>query len=280
MIARDSCASEQTRSCLRADGRWGGRATRHAAPDFEEDANVGEVDALTPEQRACVADTWHTQASTEARVAGQFAVVRDALVSLNADPGLIRLATRAVDDEHRHAALCEDVAGRYLGCVAEPYVVLPEHHPRHPSASDAVRHALYVVGQCCLNETFASAYLSTAQEHATSPLAKWALRELLSDEVDHARIGWGFMHDMPAGMNRALSEWLLPITVCNLREWRSIDLPMDDSLASHGVPPHEATQDAITDTLHGVVIPGFRHAGLDTRALERWAAAGAVIPPA
>ncbi|MFT5355454.1 MAG: hypothetical protein ACI9KE_002673 [Polyangiales bacterium] len=271
-----SMTSAQTRSSLRSDGRWGGDATRNPAPGITE--AFDDAQALTPQERIDVASTWHMQASTEARVAGQFAVVRDALVSLNADGGLIRLATRAVDDEHRHAALCEDVAGRYLGRVVSPYVVLPEHRPEHPGASDALRHVLYVVGQCCLNETFASAYLSTAQEHATSPVARWALRELLSDEVDHARIGWGFMHDLPPAMNRLLSDWLVPITVCNLREWRSIELPKDDALVAHGIPPHEATQDAITETLHGVVIPGFAHAGLDTRALERWAAAGAVIP--
>lgn len=205
-------------------------------------------------------------------------MVRDALVALHADPGLVRLADRAIDDEHRHAALCEEVAGRYLEREVQPYEVLASQQPSHPQASDRVRHILHIAGQCCFNETFASAYLSAAQSGASEPLARHALRELLRDEIDHARVGWGFMHELPATYRRVVSEWLVPLAVCNLREWQSIDLPQDDSLAPFGVPPWEVAQEAILEALTGVILPGFQHVGLDTRALEQWIAAGAHVP--
>lgn len=267
-----SYVSPSTQSAVRPDGRWHGRVTRNDLPE------LGEVD-LSPERRRHIASIWLGQAATEARVAGSFAVVHDALAALGANAGLVRLAARAVDDEHRHAALCEHVAGQYFGSTVGPYTPLPPHYPHHPGAPDAVRHALHVIGQCCLNETFASAYLSVAQKGATTPLVKQATRELLSDEIDHARIGWAFVHSLPEHTRAGVQDWLLALTVCNLREWRSIDLPAGDELAAHGIPPWQPTQDAITETLIGVVIPGFQHVGLDTRKLERWAAEGAEIPP-
>lgn len=232
---------------------------------------------LSDEARREIASVWLVQAATEARVATSFAIVRASLDALGADPGLVRLAARAVDDEHRHAALCEDAAGRYLGRVAGPYTPLSEQRPRHPGASPELRRALFVVGQCCLNETFASAYLDVARRGATTPLASHAVRALLSDEIDHARIGWAFVQTVPSDVRAGLQAWLLPLTVCNLREWRSIHLPSDDGLATHGIPSWSDAQTGITEALAGVVLEGFGRAGFDTRALERWARRGAPV---
>lgn len=222
-----------------------------------------------------MAGIWLMQAATESRVARSFEIIGDSLRALRADSGIIRLAARAVDDEHRHAALCEELAGAYAGRVVGPHAELAHRKPEHRDASEALRHALYVVGQCALNETFASAYLSAAQVGATEPLAAAALKELTSDEIDHARVGWAFLTDMPESMRPLMSDWLLPLTVCNLREWRGIQLPGDDSLAAHGVPPQDLARQYLHDALTGVLLPGFRHVGLDTRALESWVRAGA-----
>lgn len=264
-----SMSSAETLARVSATGRWNGRVTRRVLPAIEVD--------LDPTQRAEVARIWLTQAATEFRVAGSFACVETSLRTLNADAGLIALAARAVDDEHRHAALCEDVAGRLMGRVVGPHARLPRQRPEHAGAPDGLRRVLWVVGQCCFNETFASAYLSVASEGAETPLIARAVRELLSDEVDHARLGWAFMQTLSAELRRGLEEWLVPLAIQNLREWRHIELPHDERLAAHGIPPMDAAQHALTDALVGVIIPGFRHIGLDTRALERWAAGGAPV---
>jgi hypothetical protein len=240
--------------------------------------DAAELAELSPARRRMLAEAWLGQAATEARVARSFAVIHQSLSRLGADPGLLRLSARAVDDEHRHAALCEELAGLHAGRPVGPHPRLSDRRPAHPTAeSQLLRDTLYVVGQCALNETFASAYLSAARRGATTPLARHALRELLEDEVDHARIGWAFLSDAPAEAKHALDDWLLPLTVSNLREWRQLILPKDDSLAAHGVPPMEVARDAITSVLTGVVVPGFAHVGLDTRNLERWIARGALV---
>lgn len=266
---RASLSSAGTLARISRRGRWGGRTTRRELPATDLD--------LCPSVRKEVASIWLVQAATEFRVAESFACVERSLRALNADDALIALAARAIDDEHRHAALCEDVAGRMMGRVVGPHVQLPTQRPQHPGAPEGLRHVLWVVGQCCLNETFASAYLSVAKEGAETPLITSAVRELLSDEVDHARLGWAFMSSLSAELKRGLEDWLVPLTLCNLREWRNIELPRDERLAAYGIPPMDAAQEALGEALRGVVIPGFRHVGLDTRALERWAAQGAPV---
>ena len=262
-------SSAETRERVAADGRWGGSITHHALPDSRE-----ELAAMAPTQRAWLARIWRSQAATEARVASSFAVIEESLEALGADSGLVRLAARAVDDERRHAALCEEASGRYAGAPCAQHERLEARHPRHPHASPELRRALYVVGQCALNETFASAYLAQAYRGATSPLARAVIRELLEDEIDHARLGWAFLSTTSASTRRELSRWLVVLTESNLREWRRIDLPDSRALEAHGVPPRGEALDALDEAVRGVLLPGFAHAGLDTRGLERWLSRG------
>jgi hypothetical protein len=104
-----------------------------------------------------------------------------------------------------------------------------------------------------------------------------ALRGLLEEEVDHARVGWAFLASSDASIRDQVSDWLLPLAVCNLREWRRLDLPDDQSLAALGVPQRSDAHEALTDALRGVLVPGFAHVGFDTTALERWIAQGAPV---
>lgn len=259
-----------TRS-LSTEGRWGGRVTSRELPDATE-----ELRELSPSVRQRLAQIWWIQASTERRVASSFAIVRDALDALEAEKPLVALAARAVDDEHRHAALCEEMAARVLGRPIDPSPDLPMQRPAHPTARDErERHALWVVGQCALNETFASAYLSTAHKGCTSPLGRAALHELLKDEIDHSRLGWAYLSTLPRDLHARISDWLVPLTVANLREWRSVAVSDDRELEPLGVPHRDAVHAALDEVVLGVLVPGFAHVGLDVRALEHWVARGA-----
>ncbi len=261
-------------SCLplSPEGRWGGAVTQRPLPAADE-----EIAAMPDEQRTVLARLWWSQAATERRVAQSFAVVERALTSLEADAGIVATAGRAVDDEHRHAALCQTMASRYLGAEAAPAPELPFAHPRHPAArSEEVRAALYVVGQCVFNETFASAYLAACLDAATHPLARAALRELLSDEIDHARVGWAFLATMPGALRADITDWLLPLGIANLREWRALTLPAPGAdLERHGVPARARIEEALVSALRGVIAPGVAHVGLRSAPFAQWAEGGA-----
>ncbi|MFO0647960.1 MAG: hypothetical protein U0326_17100 [Polyangiales bacterium] len=254
-------------------GRWGGKITRRPLPDAST-----SLRGLSREQRVTLANLWLSQSATERRVASSFEVVHRALVELDADAGIVAVAARAVDDELRHAALCTEMASKYLGRAVRPPADLPFAHPSHPDASsEALRRALYVIGQCALNETFASAYLELCLTDATAPIARAALRELLSDEVDHARVGWAFLSTVSPSTRAELDGWLLPLAVCNLREWRALQLPDGhrEVLRAHGVPARDAVERCLRDALEAMVIPGFERFGFAVDPLRRWASRGA-----
>ena len=256
---------------IRRDGRWGGSVTSRPLPD---DASVGD---LSPLQRITLADVWIGRAASERRVADSFVVVRDALASLGAADELVELATRAIDDEMRHAELSRDVASRYARARLEhpPRLVLTI--PLHPGASEDLRYVLHVVGQCAFNETIASTFLEAALVEATAPLARAALRELLSDEIDHARIGWALLGSLDHEMRRQVERWLPGMAIANLRMWRETNrtYASDAKLAAHGAPRLEAVEHALLLAFRDLILPGFEHLGIATDTMRTWLEAGA-----
>ncbi len=256
---------------ISAEGRWGGAVTSRALPPVDD-----EIRGMTASARDELARIWLSQAATEARVAKSFALVHASLAALRADAGLVAIAARAIDDEHRHTALCRTMAESYLGAPVVSTPELPFAPPAHATArSHAERRALWIIGQCAFNETFASAYLSLCHERAEVPFARAAVRELLSDEIDHARVGWAYLSTLDRTQKDALGDWLLPLAVCNLREWRAVRLAEDERLARHGIPAAPEVERALAEALRELIVPGLAHVGFDTRALERWIQGGA-----
>jgi hypothetical protein len=257
---------------LREDGRWGGKLTRRPLPDVDS-----EIDALSAADRAAMVEVWHGRSASERRVADSFAVIRDALVGLAADPKLTALAARAIDDEFRHAELSRLVASRYAGRDLPAPELLPLVYPKHEEAPVRLRHLLHVVGQCCLNETIASAFLEAALSLAKTPLATAALRELLSDEVDHARLGWALLASVDERTRADVIPWLPSMAIANLRMWREAPrkYPDNPELAAHGAPPLDAVERALLTAFRELIIPGFEQLGMAVPELRAWLDRGA-----
>ena len=252
--------------------RWSGRLTSRSLP--EHDAALA---ALTDEQRAQLVAVWLSRAASERRVADAFEVVHGALVSLRSDPALIALAARAVDDEHRHAELCRVVAARCAGRELEPPARLTLVTPEHRGAPAGMVPTLHVLGHCAMNETFASAFLEASFALADAPLGRAALRELLSDEIDHARIGWAHLAELSERQRADLAPWLDSLVHANLKMWRNTPRPAttDAALHRHGLPPAAAIERALVGAVRDLIIPGLARFRLPTRSLELWLSAGA-----
>ncbi|HWA70728.1 MAG TPA: ferritin-like domain-containing protein [Polyangiaceae bacterium] len=257
------------------DGRWKGRLTSRPLPEFDP-----EIEALTRDQRAELVAVWLGRSASERRVADAFLVVRQALVDAGSAESLIGLATRAIDDEYRHAELARVVAERFAGKPLHPPAKLALDVPQHPGASPELLRLLHVLGHCALNETFASAFLEATLSLTTAPLARAAVRELLADEVDHARIGWGQLASLNVANRRALVPWLVPLVRGNLSMWRSSPrpYPKDSALHRHGAPPAELIERTLVDAIEKLVIPGFEYFGLPCEDLRAFHAQGAPTP--
>jgi hypothetical protein len=254
-------------------GRWGGRLTQRPLPEADP-----TLDALSSADRERIADIWLYRAATERRVADSFQVIGACLKRRRAPEPLVALAARAVDDEYRHTELSRVVASRFAGRELSTPARLRLEPPKHEGASPALRDTLFVVGQCVLNETTASAFLESCLEHARGPLARAALRELLSDEVEHGRLGWSYLSWLGERERAAVGPWLLPMAYLNLKLWRD-ETPDDPAhvvaLTEHGAPPAAVIHEALVGALTSLIVPGLKALGMKTGPLEAWIADGA-----
>lgn len=261
------------------DGRWGGALTRRALPEVDP-----AIEAMSSAERARLSEIWLYRAAMERRVADSFAVIRGALERRQAPPSLVSLAERAIDDEYRHTELSRVVASRFSGRELAAPARLVLEVPRHASAAPALRDTLFVVGQCVLNETTAGAFLETCLEHAQGVLVKAALREILSDEIDHGRIGWAHLASLDASERAAVGPWLLPMAYLNLKLWigeTPDDPEQSAALTAHGSPPARVMHRALVGALEDLVVPGLKELGMPTGPIEAWLSAGAFVdrPP-
>ncbi len=239
-----------------SEGRWHGRLTARPLPD-------GPIDApLSDDDRALVVQAWLGRSAAERRAGDSFLVIRDALLARHEPTPLVELATRAIDDEHRHAEICRVVASRYAGRELSAPGELTLSVPLHEGAVPELRHSLHVIGQCALNETAASAFLEACLGRAEVSLVRAALRELLSDEIDHARIGWAHLAAANVEHKRALAPWLPKLVRGYEQEWsRSFAPPPPKDLSAHGVPPRDVIVAAVEGAMRDVVWPGLVHVG-------------------
>ena len=253
-------------------GRWGGRLTSRPLPEIDQ-----TIEALSAHHREELARHWLERAAAERRVGDSFAVVRDTLIEARAADELVALAARAVDDERRHAELSVLVASRFANRPLEPPPRLDLVVPSHEGASRSLERSLHVFGQCCLNETFACAVLEASLSVTTGPFAKAAIRELLTDELDHARIGWAHLASLAPSARASMGPWVLALVQANLYTWRttSRQYPTDDALLAHGALGLALLEGALRTALETLILPGLAHVGLPTDDVHRWVAAGA-----
>jgi hypothetical protein len=170
------------------------------------------------------------------------------------------------------------VAEAYAGTKLDRPKRLVLEVPRHEGVSEDLRRTIWIVQQCALNETTASAFLEECLEQARSPLARAALRELLSDEIDHARLGWGHLASLAPRKRAEIAPFVLRIVAANVREWRKPgpDRP-SDVVAAHGLIAAEAVKRAVDEAQRTLVSPGFAHVGFDVTLLDRWIEGGCVV---
>jgi hypothetical protein len=240
------------------------RRSRRPLP--EADASVDEIAA---EDRDLLYIGWAGRADSELGAAQSFAVIARALRDDGAAPDLVALAERAIEDEKYHSQICHRMASIYLGKPAPRPNARAHAVPRHPGASDELRRTLHIVGQCALNETTGSAFYEMCLSHAHTGPARTALLALLSDEVDHARIGWAHLASLSGARRRELGRWLPTLIESNLRSWRQQRgmLPSRPALTAHGCPSFEDGDRTVVAALRDLVVPGLALHGFDVRAV-------------
>jgi hypothetical protein len=230
------------------------------------------VAAMAASDRELIGRTWAERARSEAGAGLAFA---ELAVDLPADlPGPVRaIAHRAADDERRHADLCRRVAEVYLGQPVDGARPRPGA-PVRIAGDPPLRSLLRLVLVSSVNETIGAAYLQACLADASGPLPRAAVRELLRDEVDHARIGWAALAVASPARRTAVAAALPGLLSACREAWRARAAGTPTSLPpGHGCLAQPELQRLVDDALADLVVPGFAELGIDIGAARAWLAA-------
>jgi hypothetical protein len=147
-----------------------------------------DVVALSPEQRAALAELWTTAAQAEHASIASFSRGALDLLACGAPATLVAAVQKAALDEVHHAALCFDLASAYAGAPIGPGP-LPLGMLAM-AGRDLATIAAETARDGCINETFAALLASERLVHAKDPAVRAALSTIAEDEMQHALLAW------------------------------------------------------------------------------------------
>jgi hypothetical protein len=255
----------------RARTPWWKRASREARA--LEDVADPEIEATSADDRAKLAAIWQKRGGLELRVASGFSSLSVELLEHGTSPAVYELVTQAVRDEVHHAEISIEMAARYRGDRPMWPDPEPSHLPPFAPTTGQMHATLFVIAQCCINETVACGVLEAAIAQSKSPLARAAYATILSDEIDHARAGWAHLVSpfVTDEMRQELPDWLRHLHAVKMAELVEDDSPLPgENYASHGMLSRRRSREVVHATLLDVMLPGFRQARIDTSLLEEW----------
>ncbi len=215
---------------------------------------------------------WAARHGVETGAALRFGSLSRRMWEAGAPEALVELAARASRDETRHASRCEDVLRMRRAPVPPPETRLLEYAPRELTPEQRLTYE--VVAQSCVSETESMATLVTLLDAARDETLKAIIHELARDEVQHARLGWGYLAWARPRMDLAFLAPLLPGMAAGSAGadlFRSAPPGTDEPALLHwGVVPHSERQRIYLETLDSVVVPGMEEHGVDTGPLRLW----------
>jgi hypothetical protein len=232
------------------------------------------IEATSAEDRAALAAIWQNRAALEMRVGSTFSSLMVELLENGTTQTVYEIVSQAVRDEVHHAQISAELAAKYRG---DSVVVWPDPAPNnYPTfkASKGAWHALlYIVVECCINETTACGVLEGSIAQCKSPLVKAGLQRILSDEIDHARAGWAHLASpwVTEEMKRELPSWLEWLHSANNHDLLGDDAPLPrEKYPTHGMLSRLRAREITYATMIDVIFPGYRRAGIDPSAAEGW----------
>ncbi len=230
---------------------------------------------LTSGQRAAIAAHWKRRMRSELMVGRTFEAMLPLLRERNAAPAVLDLLARGAEEEVHHSEICARLAEVYGGESVERLTIESVTLPRFGVGDDQLETTLLVAGMCCVNETVATAWISACLAAAESPLAKQANRIHLTDEIEHARLGWAHLASDAVGdeTRRALGPCLPRLFEANAPSWEHVEPTMPaEGVPSQGQLPAAVSRGVYMAAIGELVIPGFSHIGVDVEPAKAWLA--------
>jgi hypothetical protein len=230
-------------------------------------------EALHLDRRARAARVWQTRQRFELVAAARFASLARRLEQEGASAPLLALARRAIADEQRHAARCAELA-HHFGAPRLSAMPTPEAPRLGPKATAKVTLLYELVAMSCITETLSTTLLGALVEQAEPGRPKDVMREILRDEVWHARLGWAYLAEVRCdGAQRLIAAYLpamLAATVSDELFDAAEEPPEVQALIGVGQLPRPLRREIFAATVREVIFPGLARFGVDPRAGERW----------
>ena len=146
--------------------------------------------ANDPALRRELAAAWTELGLMEHASVASFARFALHLLSLGAPPDLLEAATRAMQDETRHAQACFALASRYGQRDVGPGRLNLED-ALGPSDLESI--VLMAVHEGCIGETAAALEATEAAEHCIDAPTRHVLEQIAREEAEHAELAWRFV---------------------------------------------------------------------------------------
>ena len=242
-------------------------ATLTHRPLPKPDASIALLGATA---RAAVSASWYGRAHSELRVSQAFAYLARVLADFGLGAELGSIAERAVSDEIRHAEICWRVACVYRGAEFPQPQVPPLVVPSHADVDADTERVLHVVGMSAIGETLGSAFLEASAAKATGQFVAAAFRELLTDEIDHARVGWALLGSprVTPTMRQQMAPHILPLIQHAIPPLRDTDIHED--LAAHGCLAPPTVIAVLLAATRDLLVPGFELVNIDVTQVAGW----------
>jgi hypothetical protein len=227
---------------------------------------------LSDAERAQLGAMWAFRARGEQEIAAQYADLGRRLGASGVAPALVDRVVAASADETRHRDLCAEMATRlrHPGPTSSARA-LPRIAPHR--LDGGARLAYEMVALFCVTESINATLLLRSSQRAHDEAARRTLRALLSDEVEHSRIGWGFLaseldwrDEIAAGLPRMLAA--------ATHDEHFLETPApdaeSDALTAHGLLPLAGLRAVFLEAMHDVILPGLELCRVDTQAARAW----------
>jgi hypothetical protein len=218
--------------------------------------------------------TWSFRTRAEIEASARFARMADDLAAIGAQPVTVQGAREASEDEARHRDLCALVAQRFGDPDPRSYVAPRVRIGR--TGMDERDRVLWEMTSVCIAETMNTALLTRSQEVAKDEDIKRTVHELLKDEVNHARLGWGHLAAERAAGRGAFLRDILPLMLEASIEpgflEGKLDQPWVDAMFDYGELPFPELRQIYFETMNEVILKGMDAMGLDTSQGREWLA--------
>ncbi len=226
---------------------------------------------LTEAERREIGAMWAFRAAGEHETAAHYENLARRLRAHGAAPETVARVAAAARDELRHRDRCAAMAGR-AGTSPPPVSQARLRCIAPHDLGEPARLCYEMIAFYCVTESINATLLLRSWSRARDAATRTTLHALLTDEVQHSRIGWG---DLAA--EGAFKEEIAPRVPLMLaaavheEPFLAEPAPMESpALVAHGLLSQRERRRVFLEAMHDVVLPGLEHCRVETTAARRW----------